>query len=793
MPQNRSLNISDEQEKLLEEALATVRKSSFEMKQSLDKNQLMDALKHASTMLGELRTSLLTPKSYYELFMSISDQLHHLEQFLCDEFVKDKKLFSDLYELVQYAGNIVPRLYLLVTVGMVYIKSGVGSKKDILKDLVEMCRGVQHPLRGLFLRNYLLQCTRNMLPDVGEESERDGTVDNSISFILLNFAEMNKLWVRMQHQGHTREKQRREQERLELRILVGTNLVRLSQLEGIDVDKYKKVVLHSVMEQVIKCRDSIAQDYLMECIIQVFPDDFHLGTLDIFLKSCADLQPEVNVKSIIISLIDRLANYAHRSDTEGIPTSLQLFDIFSQEVSLVIQNRPDMLSEDIVALQVSLINLALKVYPDHLEYVDKVLHYTVDILQQKDVARVESNTNGGKELMKLLKIPVDIYEDTLRVLKLEYYPKVLQLFDYHGRKQLATHLATTIVEKSVFILTPESSESLFQLLSPLVQDQSDQPKDPPDPEDFCEEQWLMAKMVHLLKAEAADQQYVMLNTARKYFGTGGDQRIIYTLPPLVFAAYKLVHMYQTLQDEDDRWRKKCERIFKFCRETIFALIKNEPETCLRLFVQGALAADQIQEEVITYEFISQAFSLCEGDISDSKAQQAAIMLIVSVLEQLTCLGEENHETLKTNSAMACSRLLKKPDQCRGVAMCAHLFWSGKIMSTEDDTGVQCRDGKRVSECLKKSARIANQCMDTSVQAQLLVELINNYMYFYEQNNQEISPSVLKQLIDKIKDTMSHLDSGEEADIIKTHFANTVAHIKYLQSSGDSTRYDGIGV
>ena len=42
--------------------------------------------------------------------MSISDQLHHLEQFLCDEFTKDKKLLSDLYELVQYAGNIVPRL-----------------------------------------------------------------------------------------------------------------------------------------------------------------------------------------------------------------------------------------------------------------------------------------------------------------------------------------------------------------------------------------------------------------------------------------------------------------------------------------------------------------------------------------------------------------------------------------------------------------------------------------------------------------------------------------------------------
>lgn len=46
--------------------------------------------------------------------MSISDQLHHLEQYLCDEFAKDKKLLSDLYELVQYAGNIVPRLWVMI-------------------------------------------------------------------------------------------------------------------------------------------------------------------------------------------------------------------------------------------------------------------------------------------------------------------------------------------------------------------------------------------------------------------------------------------------------------------------------------------------------------------------------------------------------------------------------------------------------------------------------------------------------------------------------------------------------
>ena len=42
----------------------------------------------------------------------------------------------------------------------------------------------------------------------------------------------------MQYQGHSREKDKKEKERMELRILVGTNLVRLSQLDNIDVQMY---------------------------------------------------------------------------------------------------------------------------------------------------------------------------------------------------------------------------------------------------------------------------------------------------------------------------------------------------------------------------------------------------------------------------------------------------------------------------------------------------------------------------------------------------------------------------
>lgn len=59
--------LKSEQEKLLEETCLTVRSLSFEMKRCLDKGALMDALKHASQMLSELRTGALTPKYYYRL------------------------------------------------------------------------------------------------------------------------------------------------------------------------------------------------------------------------------------------------------------------------------------------------------------------------------------------------------------------------------------------------------------------------------------------------------------------------------------------------------------------------------------------------------------------------------------------------------------------------------------------------------------------------------------------------------------------------------------------------------
>ncbi|KAF9446777.1 vacuolar protein sorting-associated protein 35 [Macrolepiota fuliginosa MF-IS2] len=300
-----------EEGKLLSEALNTVKIQVQQMKRHLELDQLMDALKSASLMLAELRTSSLSPKQYYELYMAVFDALRHLSNYLYDAHIQGRHHLADLYELVQYAGNIVPRLYLMITVGSVYMSISDAPIKEIMKDMMEMSRGVLHPIRGLFLRHYLSGQTRDHLP-ITLEPGPAGCLQDSISFVLTNFIEMNKLWVRLQHQGHSRDREKREMERRELRILVGTNLVRLSQLDGVDLGLYQTLILPSVLEQVVNCKDVIAQEYLMEVVIQVFTDEFHLHSLGPFLSATAQLHPKVNIKQIVIALIDRLAAYAAR-------------------------------------------------------------------------------------------------------------------------------------------------------------------------------------------------------------------------------------------------------------------------------------------------------------------------------------------------------------------------------------------------------------------------------------------------------------------------------------------------
>ncbi|OAA65700.1 vacuolar sorting protein 35 [Niveomyces insectorum RCEF 264] len=898
--------VLDDQARLLEDALIAVRQQTVLMRKCLDTpGKLMDALKCCSTLVSELRTSSLGPKQYYELYMAVFDALRYLSVHLRENHPVNH--LADLYELVQYAGNIVPRLYLMITVGTAYMAIDKAPVKELMKDMMDMSRGVQHPVRGLFLRYYLSGQARDYLP-TGDGDGPEGNLQDSISFILTNFVEMNKLWVRLQHQGHSREREQRTQERKELRLLVGTNIVRLSQL--VDLETYKNTILPPLLEQVVQCRDVLAQEYLLEVITQVFPDEFHLHTLDQFLAAVSKLNPHVNVKAIVVGLMDRLSNYAEReaqnrpdenrekmeedalvallektklgvsstsagapssvegaknggenaaadaqpeesasiADTLAIPpsvaetedtavnggeggtgdepqqqqqqqaengdstevmgTNVHLYEVFFGQVKSLVyaQHLP---IHDTIALLVSLTNLALNIYPDRLDYVDQILAFAAGKVSEHANSADLHAPAAQQSLLALLQAPIKHYVSIFTALALPTYVPLFEAQTYPTRRAIAGEVARSLLQNRTPIVTPEQLENVLGVLRVLITEGAQPPAGYPgavqprgrpfETDETLQEQGWLARVVHLLHAKDNDTQFRLLQLTRKAYADG-NERIRITTPPLITAALKLARRFKAREHYDDNWSTQLSALFKFMHSavsTLYTRVTNSStggggtgsgggaELALRLFCVCGQTADITGSEEVSYEFFAQAFTVYEESVSDSKAQFQAVCAIASTLHQTRNFGRENYDTLITKCAQHASKLLRKPDQCRAVYLASHLWWATPIAANgeTDETGLY-RDGKRVLECLQRALRVADSCMETATSIELFVEILDRYVYYFDQQNEAVTTKYLNGLIELIHSNLAgNQQESASIEASKKHFYHTLELIRSKEYEG----------
>ena len=521
-------------------------------------------------------TQQLSPKNYYELHMRALDELPNLEEFLLGLAETDdaaeagagtgtisapssvsapngsgaerRRTMREIYDAVQHTPRVVPRLYLQICAGSALIRSGEAGPRTVLEDLVEAVKCVQSPIRGLFLRHYLLQATRDKLPNApappgpsdsadsgagaaraesravdeagGSEGEGGGitaesgaaaakkgdagTVEDAYTFVLSNFIEMNKLWVRIQNLSGERSnkeaRKRREKERNELRLLVGTNLVRLSQLEGVSSEVYGSVILPQILDQIAACRDPLAQAYLMDCIIQVFPDEFHIETLEVFLGVCPKLREKVNIRTIVQSMMERLANYYadaslfEGEDTYGIKGAISTdsFQMFDNCTRSIFEARgATMPPKEVIRLETALLNFSLRCYPGRMDHISRCLGVCAASLRGEDThgaiaaARQETDPINGQapmatsagtrrpldeaaidELEKLLSIPLDSL--ALKVLELEHYSDLLTFLPWDNRCQVAVVMLTAVQTSGKAITDVRQVEELFSIITPLT-------------------------------------------------------------------------------------------------------------------------------------------------------------------------------------------------------------------------------------------------------------------------------------------------------------------------------------
>ncbi|XP_021759497.1 vacuolar protein sorting-associated protein 35B-like [Chenopodium quinoa] len=476
-----------------------------------------------------------------------------------------------------------------------------------------------------------------------------------------------------------------------------------------------------------------------------------------------------------------------------LPDFLQVdaFSKLNSAIGKIIEAQTDMPVVAVVTLYSSLLTFTLHVHPDRLDYADQVLGSCVNKLS---IIGKLNDSKATKQIVALLSAPLDKYNSVITALKLSNYPRVMEYLDNETNKVMAKIIIQSIMKNETYISTGDKVEALFELIKGLMKDTDGAVDDEDDEEDFKEEQNAVARLIQMLHNDDSEEMFKIINIVRKHILAGGVKRLSFTVPPLVFSSLKLIRRLQN-QDVDksgDEVEGTPKKIFQLLNQLIEALSNvPAPELALRLYLQCAEAANDSDLEPVACEFFTQAYILYEEEISGSREQVTALYLIIGTLQRMHVFGVENRDTLTHKATGYSAKLLKKPDQCRAVYACSHLFWA------DDQDGV--RDGERVLLCLKRALKIANAAQQmanatrgSGGSVMLFIEILNKYLYFFEKGNNQITVNTIQDLMELIT-TENQSDNAATDPAAEAFFASTLRYIQFQKQKGGavSEKYEPV--
>ncbi|GJD11542.1 Vacuolar protein sorting-associated protein 35 [Galdieria sulphuraria] len=745
-----------EQQKLMRETAQELRKNSVLLRQAIEKEDLVEVLARATEVLQALRIPTIHPRLYYELYLAVNNELRHLEWFFFDQVKRNQITALKLYEQVQETPHVLSRLYLLIVAGTVYM----GVERKLTKKYTQRSYG-----------NVFSKLSENR--EDNENEQLGITTQEAIEFLLWNFGEANRLWIRMQYDAN-KERLKRDQERRQVETLVGLNISTLAHLSGLNVSLYSNVIFPTISQQICSCHDPIAQEYLADCVVQAFPDEYHLQTLSEFLTMCMKLIPGVSIRQVIGGLADRFAKFSNISlENRKLVEDCGTFLAFEKHLPSILSSQGNSLSLlDVLSTLLSLTQFTLKAYPGQVDYIHTLLGFAIDSLRnsnflsrkaQEKSSYQSDDTNVGSTIQKSLQSSVVLEEGSPE-------ERLIVRLLTSPLEEYRTSLLRNHAEYRPCIGAVETLEKLFEFIRPLVEESPGEiefiqqqknanssqvhpfhahlPREvvkvsttkvrvaEDDSGYFEQVQVLVARIVYLLDETDSSSLFGLYRVIRRYLYRGGPRRTCITLPPLTFACLRLAHR---------RYKEST------LPKTLSSLSEADAVTSLRLYLQGALALSQcaFRNDTLLYEFLARAYLLYEQELPTRE------------------LEPDNYDTLSSKAVKHAAKLLTRADQCLALCACAQLFWTPWLM-----------DASRTFACLERAFRSAKSCLALGERSLLFVDILNASMNLYESGCMDIHLEFFVDIIHHVQEVTNRM--GNESSIGKAASARLTRAMNYMR-------------
>ena len=818
----------EDQERYLDKGLKKIRAQAFHIHTTIEKNNLRQCLKETYAMLTELRTNNLTPKNYYHLFTTIFDEMLLVEDFFKEEINRGRKV-RDLYDSVQQAKYLIPRLYLMISAGALVMENEPKASDEIIFDLLGMIKGVQNPIRGLFTRYFMLKRIKDKLPDKGNKYlEEGGKFEETLKFIIQNLDEMNRLWIRISSDVSGSEKILRDKERVELKIIVGESINRLSSLDGLTIDIYEKEVLPKLIQIILESNDVLSQQYLMECIIHAFSDSYNIKCIELILNTLSRLLPGVDIKGLFINLMEKLAKFITDNSGEdateedkqlvtsatGVyPILIQYFDRLQKEIFM---EGSEMDVCKLLDLNSAFLKFAIQCKEnDILTSINHVLGSTLQCLKQYNRLL---NSDALKKLNKLLEVPLT---SDFSIFEITDFDGLITFLDYTLRKNLSLNVIHALCrpDSKERLDSFEKIQKLIKLIKPLLADAEDAIEE--DNYSFENNQSEVCKMIYIVKTEDPETTFQIYEELKNIFVNGGEKRKKVTLPALANCIILFCHRLSIAYDNKNNliseekkknnfvkesietyniskiengeaFYKLMIDIYKLLNEIISLIKENWPEVALKLYLVAASQVNSILSEKNNFEeacasFMNGALNIFNEGKYDINHKYFLLSQICGYLVNFTILSKENLENIIKVLMDTGNKMTKRGDQFNTMIDIGQIYY------------IVLKDGKKVLDCINKARKFANFAMTNPQNLNLYVDLLNKFLYFIDVENEivTIKADQIDEMIELIKNHIETIKNEVSKDssflpAIESYFNNTIEFIKKRKSEENHKAiYDSI--
>ena len=807
----------EDQERYLDKGLKKIRAQAFHIHTTIEKNNLRQCLKETYAMLTELRTNNLTPKNYYHLFTTIFDEMLLVEDFFKEEINRGRKV-RDLYDSVQQAKYLIPRLYLMISAGALVMENEPKASDEIIFDLLGMIKGVQNPIRGLFTRYFMLKRIKDKLPDKGNKYlEEGGKFEETLKFIIQNLDEMNRLWIRISSDVSGSEKILRDKERVELKIIVGESINRLSSLDGLTIDIYEKDVLPKLIQIILESNDVLSQQYLMECIIHAFSDSYNIKCIELILNTLSRLLPGVDIKGLFINLMEKLAKFITDNSGEdateedkqlvtsatGVyPILIQYFDRLQKEIFM---EGSEMDVCKLLDLNSAFLKFAIQCKEnDILTSINHVLGSTLQCLKQYNRLL---NSDALKKLNKLLEVPLT---SDFSIFEITDFDGLITFLDYTLRKNLSLNVIHALCrpDSKERLDSFEKIQKLIKLIKPLLADAEDAIEE--DNYSFENNQSEVCKMIYIVKTEDPETTFQIYEELKNIFVNGGERRKKVTLPALANCIILFCHRLSIAYDNKNNliseekkknnfvkesietyniskiengeaFYKLMIDIYKLLNEIISLIKENWPEVALKLYLVAASQVNSILSEKNNFEeacasFMNGALNIFNEGKYDINHKYFLLSQICGYLVNFTILSKENLENIIKVLMDTGNKMTKRGDQFNTMIDIGQIYY------------IVLKDGKKVLDCINKARKFANFAMTNPQNLNLYVDLLNKFLYFIDVENEivTIKADQIDEMIELIKNHIETIKNEVSKDssflpAIESYFNNTIEFIKKRKS------------